>query len=160
MKKTEKLIAAIVTVGLGILLIVLEGRTVQVLTSIFGVLLLALGILDLVSKDYRLGAIKCVLGCLIIIFGYVILSAVLYLIAILLIGVAVWWFCELWRTGCLRWNGWAALLQYAQPILLAAVGVFLLFHGAENMEWVFIVSGILTVIEGSLLFVSAIKYVD
>ena len=160
MRKTEKLLAAIATVGLGILLIVLQGTTVQVLTSIFGVLLLALGIMDLALAEYRLGAIKCILGGLIIIFGCVILSAVLYLIAILLIVAAVWWFCELWRAGCLRWRGWTALLQYAQPVLLAAVGVFLLFHAAEGMDWIFILSGILTVVEGSLLFVSAVQYTD
>ena len=50
MKKTERLIAAITTIALGILLIVLKGTTVQINTSIFGVLLLVLGVLDLIAK--------------------------------------------------------------------------------------------------------------
>ena len=158
MKKTEKLIAAVATVCLGILLIVLEGTTVQVITSVFGVLLLVLGVLDLLSKDHKMGVMKCLFGALVLIFGYVILSAVLYLTAILSLVAAIWWFVDLWRNGCLRWNGLGAILQYAQPVLLALIGGLLFFHELENMQWVFLVAGVFTVLEGSLLFVSAIKY--
>jgi len=158
LKKTEKLIAAVATVCLGILLIVLEGTTVQVITSVFGVLLIVLGVLDLLSKDHKMGTMKCLFGALILIFGYVILSAVLYLTAILLLVAAIWWLFDLWRNGCLRWNGWGVLLQYAQPVLLALIGGLLFFHELENMQWVFILAGILTVLEGSLLFISAIQY--
>ena len=78
MKRTEKLIAAITTIALGVLLIALKGGTVQVLTSIFGVMVLVLGVLDLVAKDTRMGLIKCVVGIFILAFGWVLLSAILY----------------------------------------------------------------------------------
>ena len=160
MKKTEKLIASIVAIALGILLIILKGTTVQVITSIFAVLLLVLGVMDFVLKEGQIGAIKCLAGIFVLAFSWLIRSTVLYAIAAILLVAALWWVYELWRTSCLRSFSYHALLMYAHPLLLALIGVFLLFHNGEEREWVFIFAGIFTVLEGALLFAAAMKTIE
>ena len=160
MKKTEKLIASIVAIALGILLIILKGTTVQVITSIFAVLLLVLGVMDFVLKEGQIGAIKCLAGIFVLAFSWLIRSTVLYAIAAILLVAALWWVYELWRTSCLRSFSYHALLKYSHPLLLALIGVFLLFHNGEEREWVFIFAGIFTVLEGALLFAAAMKTIE
>ena len=160
MKKTEKLIASIVAIALGILLIILKGTTVQVITSIFAVLLLVLGIMDFVAGEGQIATLKCVAGIFILAFSWLILSTVLYVIAGMLLVASVWWVYELWKTSCVRSFGYHFLLMYARPIFLALIGVFLLFHQGEKREWVFIVSGILTILEGALLFAATIRTIE
>lgn len=160
MKKTEKLIASIVTVALGVLLIALKGVTVQIVTSIFGILLIVLGVLNLTYKETGLGAAECVFGILIVAFGWLISSVVLYVISVFLFIIAVWWIFELWRARCVRSFSWSSLLQYAQPFLLVLIGVFLFFHQGEGREWVFVAAGIFTVLEGAIMFAGAIKTIE
>ncbi len=160
MKRTEKFIAAITTIALGVLLIALKGDTVQILTSIFGVMVLVLGVLDLVAKDTRIGLAKCAVGIFILAFGWLLLSAILYVVAVLLLIAAIWWICDLWRSRCFYLLSWRSIILYVQPILLALVGIFLLFHQGEAMDWIFVVAGIFTVIEGGLLFATAVKAIE
>ena len=160
MKKTERLIAAITTIALGILLIVLKGTTVQIITSIFGVLLLVLGVLDLIAKETRVGIVKGLIGIFILAFGWLISSIILYVVSVVLLIAAVWWIYELWRARCLCSLRWSTVILYAQPILLALIGTFLLFHQGEGREWVFVVAGIFTVAEGALAFASAVRTIE
>jgi uncharacterized membrane protein HdeD (DUF308 family) len=159
-KKTEKLIASIVAIALGILLIVLKSSTVQVITSILGILLLVLGVLDFLSRESQTGMLKCFAGIFVLAFSWLILSAVLYAVAAMLMVAAVWWVYELWRTSCLRSFSYHALLMYARPLLLALIGVFLLFHSGEERGWVFTFAGIFTILEGALLFAVAVKTIE
>ena len=160
MKKTEKLIASIVAIALGILLIILKGTTVQVITSIFAVLLLVLGIMDFLAGEGQIATLKCVGGIFILAFSWLILSAVLYAIAVMLLVASVWWVFELWKTSCVRSFGYHFLLLYARPIFLAMIGAFLLFHQGDGKEWVFVVAGILTIVEGALLFAATIRTIE
>ena len=160
MRKTEKLIASIVAIALGILLIVLKGTTVQVITSIFAVLLLVLGVMDFLAREGQIATLKCVAGIFILAFSWLILSTVLYVIAAMLLVASVWWVYELWKTRCVRSFGYHFLMMYARPILLAVIGAFLLFHQGEEREWVFMIAGILTILEGALLFAVTIKTIE
>ncbi len=160
MRKTEKLIASIVAIALGILLIILKGTTVQLITSIFAVLLLVLGIMDFVAGEGQIATLKCVAGIFILAFSWLILSTVLYILAAMLLVASVWWVYELWKTSCVRSFGYHFLLLYARPLFLAMIGAFLLFHQGEGREWVFIVAGVLTIFEGALLFAGTIKTIE
>lgn len=160
MKKTERYIASILTIALGILLIALKGGTVQIVTSVFAILLIVLGVLDFFSNASRVGAIKCIIGGLILAFGWLILSVVLYAACAVLFILAVWKIVDLWRGRCVRLFGDSSLLLYLQPVLMALIAVLLLFHQREGAEWVFIVAGIFTVAEGSLVFATAVKTIE
>ena len=54
-------------------------------------------------------------------------------------------------------DGWLKLInEYATPTFLLLVGVLLLFNQNNTVDWVFIISGVLTVAEGGLLFANAL----
>ena len=160
MTKTERFIVSIVTITLGILLIALQDKTAQVITSIAGVLLLVLGVVDWLAKDTLIGIIKLVFGALALAFGWLIVSGVLYVVAVAVLILSVWWIYELWRVRCVRLLSLPAAFRYLQPFLLAVVGVLLFFHEGEEMGWLFILAGVLTVLEGALILGVAIKTIE
>ena len=85
MKKTEKIITALLTIALGVLLIVLRGKLVSILMTVVGVGLIAFGIMDLFDRLFPPAVIKLVVGLVVILCGWVIVGAVLYVVAALLI---------------------------------------------------------------------------
>ncbi len=160
MTKTEKLIISIVTITIGVLLIALQDVMVQVGTSIAGIIILVLGVLDLLSRETVIGMIKFVFGILVLVFGWLVTSAVLYVLAVAVMVLAAWWVYELWKVRCIRLKSWGIAWRYLQPALLIAIGMLLFFHQGENKGWLFILTGVLTVLEGALLFGMAIKTIE
>ena len=49
------------------------------------------------------------------------------------------------------------LLEFATPSICIAIGILLLFHTAAIVDFVFIASGILAFIEGSVMLYEAVK---
>jgi hypothetical protein len=155
-KKSEKIVTSILTLTLGILLMVLKGGTLQVFTSVVGVMLLVLSVFDFVAKDFKLGVAKCVIGALILVFGWLIVKVALYVLAAGLVIVGVWGIYD--RIKCGVGFSWTAkpILLYARPVVCTLIGVLLLFNQGGTIDWVFVVGGILTVIEGGLLLLEAL----
>ena len=56
--------------------------------------------------------------------------------------------------GC---NLLGTLLEYAMPLLFIIIGFLLLFHQAFALEIIFVVTGILTLIEGGILLVEVFE---
>jgi len=155
MKKTEKLIAALATMALGILLLIMKGNMISILMTVVGVALIVLGVIDLINKAVPLGVVKIVVGVLIILFGWVLVSAVLYIMGALLIVVGILVLYELIKNRTkLLFHDWASVLKYAKPVVCILIGLLLFFSG---FEWIFIIAGIITVIEGALILVDALK---
>ncbi len=155
MKKTEKIISAALTMALGVLLIVLQGRLVSILMTVLGLGLIAFGIMDLINRLFPPAVIKLVIGAVIIFCGWVIVSAVLYLVAaaLLIVGILL-----LYEKIKLRVRGvtlFHTLCEYAVPVLFLVIGGLLLFNQGNTVNWVFIVSGVFTVVEGGILLVNA-----
>lgn len=157
MKKSEKIVASVLTLTLGILLMVLKGGTLQVFTSVFGLMLVILSVFDFVAKDFKLGVAKCVIGVLILVFGWLIVKVALYVLAAGLIIIGVWGIYDLIKCGAsFSWSV-RPILLYARPLVCAVIGILLLFNQGGTLDWVFVVGGILTVIEGGLLLVEALS---
>lgn len=155
MNKTGKLISAVAAIAVGVLLIILRNGVLHVLNAVVGVVLLALGVLDLVKKDIKLGGTKCVIGALLLAFGWLILQAILYVFAALLLIVGVCWIYDLIRCGVKCTQDWRLLLEYVKPVLCILIGVLLLFNQGGTVDWIFIVCGVCTVVEGSLILFTA-----
>ncbi len=156
MNKTEKIISAISAIVVGVLLIILKNGVLHVLNAVIGIVLLALGVLDLVKKEVKLGVIKCVIGGLILAFGWLILQAILYVFAALLLIVGVCWIYDLIRCGVKLTGDWRMILEFVKPALCLFIGVLLLFNQGGTVDWIFIVCGICTTIEGTLLLFTAL----
>ena len=69
MKTSQKVVAAALTIALGVLLIVLKSGLVNLVLVGLGVMLIVLGILNIVDKLVPLGVTKIVIGALVALFG-------------------------------------------------------------------------------------------
>ena len=155
MKKTEKVVVALLTLLLGIALLILRGSLISVLMSVVGIVFIAFGIIQWIKGQIVLAIIKAVIGIVLIICGWTVVSAVLYVLAaaVMITGILLL-YEQLKNQGC-----GATLLQkiaaFAYPIVCILIGFFLLFNNDNEAQWVFIFSGSLTVLEGGLLLLSA-----
>jgi hypothetical protein len=156
MKKTEKIVAALLTISLGILVIILRGKLIEILTTVIGIALIVLGVVDLIGKRVPPAVIKIVSGAIILICGLALVGIVLYVIAALLLIAGILLLYEQCKSKvrCLDWK--SMILQYATPALLVFIGLLLLFNQGATVNWIFVVCGILTVIEGGVLLVNAL----
>ena len=157
MTKTQKILSAVFTVALGIMLIILRSEVISIAMTVLGVGCIVLGVFDLIQKLIPPAVVKLVVGAIIIICGWIIVSAVLYVLAGLLLIVGILFVYEKMRNRvrCQTW--YLTLCEYAVPILCIVIGTLLLFNQGNTVNWVFIVSGSVTVLEGGLLLVDALQ---
>lgn len=156
MKKTEKIVAALLTVALGILVIVLRGNLIKIVTTVLAIALLSLGVMDLIHKRVPPAIVKIVTGVVVLICGLTVVEIVLYILAAMLIIAGILSLYEKLKVGKIC-RGWREILfEYALPVFFILVGVLLLFNQGNTVNWIFVVCGILTVLEGGVLFVNAL----
>lgn len=157
MKVSEKIISAILTLVLGILFIVLKGQVVSIAMTILGVLLIVLGIMNLTTKLVAPGVVKIVVGALVILFGWVLVSAALYILAALLLIFGI---LQLYAQIKLNTKGARiidTIFAYALPIICIVIAFFLFFNQGGTVDWVFIVAGVFTIIEGILMLANSLR---
>ena len=154
MKNKEKFLSAFFTIALGILLIVMKKDLISIFMTIFGIALIILGLLDFLAKDMTGAVVKCVVGALIIVFGWTIASAVVYIVAAGLLILGILGVYDLMRSKNLCARGFDVLRAYALPIGCIVIGLILFFN---RWDWIFVLAGICTVIEGALLFMDALE---
>ena len=157
MKKTEKIIAAVLTMVVGILLIVMQDKFIGVLMSIAGACLIVLGVVDIFHRYVPPAVIKIVSGILIIVCGWVLVEAVLYIVAAMLLiaGILLLYDKIKKRMRCDTWLHTA--LDYSLPLVFIVIGCLLLFHQVFALEIIFVVMGCLTFIEGAILLVEVFE---
>ena len=156
MKKTEKIISALASIVFGVLLIILRGDLISVLMTALGVGLIVIGVIDLINKQFPPAIVKAVCGVVVIVCGWVIVSAVLYILAgvLLIAGILLLYEQIKSKTPC----GSIAkrICEFATPVILIVIGILLMFNQGNTMNWVFIIGGVLTVVEGGVLLTNAL----
>ena len=155
MKKIEKIIISIVTMGIGVLLIALRGNFIGILMTVFGISLIALGVLDIVHNMIPPAVVKIVTGGIIILCGWLLFQAVLYIVAALLLtaGILLLYDKIKKRISCNIW--YLTALEYAVPALMIVIGALFLFHQAGIIDFIFITCGIFTIVEGGIVLANA-----
>lgn len=156
MKKTEKIVAAGLTIALGILLMLLKADIISIIMTVLGVGWIALGIVDLVHKLVPPAIVKIVAGAVVILCGWIIVSAVLYIVAAMLLIAGIILLYEKIKNKTCFSSKWKTLCEYAVPVFFILIGLCLLFNQGNTVNWVFIISGLFTVAEGGMLLVTAI----
>ena len=156
MKKTEKIIVALLTIALGILVVVLRGDLIKILTSVFAVALLVFGAIDLLGKRVPPAVVKLVAGIVVLVCGLALVEIVLYVIAafLLVAGILILYEKLKIRRPCISWQ--VTLFEYALPVFFVVVGCLLLFNQGNTVNWIFVVCGVLTMLEGGLLLINAL----
>ncbi len=157
MKTSEKVIAAILTIVLGVLFIIMRSSVIGIGMTILGVVLIVLGIMNLVDKLVAPAVVKIVVGALIIVCGWTLVSAVLYIIAALLMIFGILQLYARIRLGVKGARIVDTILAYSSPIVCILIAFFLFFNQGATVNWVFIVAGIFTVIEGVLMLADSFK---
>ena len=157
MKKSERLITALITIALGVLLIVLRGDLISILMTVVGLGLIALGVMDLIDNRIPPAVVKLVGGVVVIVCGWVIVEAVLYLVAgaLLIAGILLLYEKIKSRSRCDTL--FYTRCEYAVPVVFLVIGTLLMFNQGNTVNWVFIFGGIFTIIEGGLLLVGALS---
>lgn len=160
MTKTQKILSAILTIALGVMLIVLQGEVISIAMTVLGIGCIVLGVMDLVQKRIPPAVVHLVVGIIIIVCGWAIVGAVLYLLAgvLLIAGILLLYEKMKAHVKCTTW--YYTLCEYAVPVLCIVIGILLLFNQGNTVNWVFVVSGIVTIVEGGLLFVDAVQTED
>ena len=155
MKKTEKIISAILTILVGVLLMVIKGNFIGILMTVAGCGLIVFGVIDLFQKLVPLAVMKLVVGVLIIVCGWTVVRAVLYVVAAILLIVGILLLYDKLKRRCRRETLLLTICEYVMPCLLIVIGALLLFHQGRAVDFIFVLSGLLTIIEGGVLFVEA-----
>ena len=155
MKKSEKIAVAIVTMIVGVLLIALRDSFIGILMTVAGIALIALGVFDLFNRLIPPAVVKTVTGIIIIVCGWALVEAVLYIVAALLLifGILLLYDKIKKHRGCDKF--WFMLLDYVTPSVLILVGILFLCHQAMTLTVVFVVGGIFTIAEGCVLLFEA-----
>lgn len=154
MKQSKKIISAILTTVVGVLLIIMKGNFIGLLMTIVGGGLIILGVVDIFHRLLPPAVVKIVAGILLIVCGWTLVRAVLYILsAILLIGGILILYDKI-KSKCKCEKLMYTICEYASIGIAIFIGILLLFHQAKAVDVIFVISGIFTVIEGGLLLLS------
>lgn len=157
MKISEKLISALLTVALGVMFIVLKQEVISIAMTVLGAVLIILGIMNLIQKAFTPGVIKIVIGAIVIVFGWTIVSAVLYIVAALLLVYGVYLLCVRIKERKKSMHTLDIITAYAAPAVCIIIALLLFFNQGGAVAWVFVVSGILLIVEGVLTLIEVCK---
>ena len=156
MKKSEKIVSAVLIMVLGVMFIILKDKFIGLLMTVAGISLIVLGVADIVESRIPPAVVKIVSGILVIICGWGLVGAVLYILAgvLLVFGILLLYDEIKKKEGCSLL--WQTLLKYAVPVLCIAIGILLLFHQGQMINIVLIISGCLIFAEGGILLFNAL----
>ncbi len=155
MKKSEKLITALVLMALGVLFIILKDNFIGILMTVAGVSLIVLGIVDVINGGLPQAIVKIVSGLLLIICGWAVVEAVLYILSGILLIFGMLWLYDKIKNGTSCSALWQTVLEYVMPSVCIAIGFLLLFHRSGAVGLILTLCGILAIIEGAILLIDA-----
>ena len=145
----QAVINAIALIVLGILFCIFRADMINVLLTIVGVVLIALGIYDIVKKLYVNAAIEIILGIAVIVCGWTILDIALLVLGIGLVLYSIYQIIMVAKS--FKKKGWLALVK---PIITLIIGIFLIVAKWVLVDWIFIVIGVVFIINGLLSLLS------
>lgn len=152
--KRDSIIISLMSIAIGALFIILKGQVISIAMTAIGVLLIVNGIIHIVKdSDKVYGIILLCVGILIIVGGWLITTVILYILAVLFIIYGLLAVFAFFRGANVN------VLYLIAPILMIVAGVLLFFNQKGTIDWVFIVEGIVLIVEGlfNLLSVLFIK---
>ena len=151
MKKSERILSALVTMMLGVLLVVWQSDIINVLMSVLGISLAVLAVLDFVCGKIKLAMLKLVGGILCVAFGWLLISVVSYVLATSCILFALYLTIDFFRRGNRLACNLFSVSLCLKPVLLVLMGVFLFLNNGGEAGWAFVLTGVFTAILGGTL---------
>ncbi len=141
-KLSNDLMTAILYIVIGVLCCVLKTQEIDVMFTVIGSLFVIQGILSVVEKDWVNAGINLVVGVVIIVFAWALTDIILVIFGILIILSGVQQLVP------------ALKQKNIMPVLAAAItiaiGIMLVVAKYVLADWIFIVVGIIFIVNGVL----------
>ena len=151
----NELITALALIIIGLMFIIYKGGIISIAMSIIGVVLLALGVLDLVHGFTFLGVSKLVFGVLVLVSGWAFIAVALYILGafLLIAGISELLTVLKIKVKKITLGYIAHILQHIVYIMVA---ICLFFNQGGAISWVFTVSGLFLIVDGAIALVGAL----
>lgn len=144
MKKDSQLFLRIGMIVLGVLFVVKKSGVIHTAMMLIAAVLVLSAIFDFTKKESSSGIIKAVIAVGVVVFGWLFVELALYLIAVLLILHGI---TQLVQIAKQKPSGY---LPYAVPVFSLIAGCCLLFNQGGTVDWLFVVAGVILIVEGVL----------
>jgi len=155
--KNNKLLTGIILAAVGLLFIILKGQVISIAATCIGVVLIVNGIMLILREDMTKGIAMIVVGVVIILFGWLFVTIALYILAVILIYFGVIDIINKFKVKIIFDDVIKKILYYLIPILYIVAGVCLLFNQGEAISFVFVLTGVILLINGVLTIIDASK---
>ena len=142
-KLPANMVTAVIYILIGVLFCAFKQAVVSWAMLIVGVLFLVKGIMDIVNKNVTSGVIYTVIGALLIILRFTLQDLIVKVFGIIL---AVTGLVQLFNGGAKK------LFPLLSCILSIVGGLLIVFFTGETLNIMFIVSGVIFIIDGVLAF--------
>lgn len=149
-KVTDSMVSAILYVLVGILFVIFKSSMLNWLMTIIGIVFVALGIYDIIKKNLTNGIIEAVIGIVIIVGGWVFVELVLIVFGALLIVKGATDLIALFK-------GSKNVVSIIVAILTIALGILLIVSKWVALDWMFIVIGVVFIVEGLFALLPMLK---
>lgn len=150
MKIKNDVFEAVLSIVLGVMLLFLKGDVLNLALTLMGVVVLFIAFTDVRNQQISDAVIKAVMGVCIIAFGWLFVNLALYIVAAVLIIVGLSKFVNIRKSSPVNLSAKEMVFLYAKPVLFLLTGVLLFLNQGGVIDWVFVVTGILQIIEGVL----------
>ena len=144
---------------IGVLFCILQGAAVQALITTLGVLFILMGAIDLMHKNWVVGAIELAVGIVVIVCTWLILEITLLIIGIVLILYAIYLIAttaskfKSASTFGDRKSAFGKIAIILVPVLFIVFGALLIACYWEILDELLITIGALAIACGSLLII-------
>ena len=143
------LVMSIVMIALGILFAVMQGGVIGIAIWVLGIALIVAAVLDLLSKDIVSCVVKAVIGIVVLVAGGLFVNVALYVLAGVLLIYGILQVINAFKS---KQKG---LLKFVEPVLMVVIALALLFGNGFN--WIFIIIGVIFIIDGVLGIINWLK---
>ncbi len=157
MDKKQNLIASAVSIALGALLIAMKGNIISIALTVIGVALIAFAVIDILQGVKTLAVIKGVFGVCILVFGWVFINLALYIVGGFMIASGLMQIVNRHKPGNVIYSKKQENLELIKSIAVILAGGCLLFNQGAAVDWVFVVAGVLLIIEGIMGVIETAK---
>ncbi len=143
-KIPEGLITSLFMLALGILFLIMKSGVIGLAVTILGVALLVSAVLDFLNKDTATCIVKAIIGVCVLVFGHLFVDVAVIVVAAV---VLVYGVLELYELIKAKKKDAAC---YIKPVVIVVIAAALLISKWLVFDWLFIIIGVLFLIEGGL----------
>ncbi len=152
MKMNSKISSAAISIAIGILFIVLKGSVISITMTVIGAAAIIMAVVDFANNQTRPGVIKSIIGVAVLVLGWLLVDIALYLISGVLIILGISQIISAIKLSELC-NSVQKVFMIIKPVATLGAGFCLLFNKGGTMDTLFIIVGVLVLVEGMLSLV-------